>query len=124
VVVGQDESLVVDDYAASRALLLAESPIGGRGDDHHRRTQAFVDIAGARQPAVKDVCESFESFESLESLEPFAGVGEVVVPAEALVGDEPSSSVMATTVMATKALTRALARMAISRFRIRITISI
>jgi D-aminopeptidase len=67
----------------------------------------------------KDVCESFES------LELPVVVGEVVVPVEAAAGDESlSSGQMLTTAMATKALTRALARMTMSVLRKRIAISL
>jgi hypothetical protein len=66
----------------------------------------------------KDVCESFESLEL-----PVA-VGEVVVPVEAAAGDESLSSVMLTTATATRALTRALAKMAMSVLRNRIACSL
>jgi hypothetical protein len=66
---------------------------------------------------VRDVCESFASFEL-----PVA-VGEVVVPVEAVGGDE-SSSVMLTTATVTRALTRALAKMAMSVLRNRIAVSL
>jgi hypothetical protein len=69
----------------------------------------------AKQAEFKDVCESFESP---------VGVGDVVVPVEADAGDESLSSVMLTTAMATKALTRALARMTMSVLRKRIAISL